>query len=180
MPRRRYTRYRSRRALKTVKYSNETRLLRFQPTMSQNVDFFSQSYEIIPPVQTQGMRKCKNFTFDIFFRAQNPVAATNYAAGKQTQLIFALVFVPQGQNPSAFQAFRSTLNTSESIYEPNQNIIMAGTLEEFKSKRYRTRLARNLNSGDAVYLVANLARPEPTQGTAFEVNCVLNYAVCYN
>lgn len=148
--------------------------------MAQNTEMYSQSFEIIPPVNTQGMRKCKNFTFDIFFRAHNNRAAEEYVNGYQTQGIFALVFVPQGQNPSNFQAFRSAINQSESVYEPNQNIIMAGTLEEFKTKRYRTRLARNLNSGDSVYLCINLARSEYSNNSAWQVNCVLNYAVCYN
>ena len=143
MPRRRRSRrvtlYRP---LKVAKYSNET--FAFANTMlSSNPG----QYLIVLTKQTDilGTRKAKNFTLSL-------VVAQDLA------VVFALVFVPQGTNPSAIEIgteIDQGVLVSDSLYDPNQNVILQGVSAGLSSgvTRFKTRLARNLNSGDSIFLI---------------------------
>lgn len=156
------------RTVKPVKYSNETYCQSVPSTIAASNWNNSLFINLVPATQTAGMRKAKNFTLSMQYTSfEAPVA-------------FALVYVPQGQNPSelnrAAWAAQSTAPTS--LYEPNQNVIMQGLLPPECNGRqeFRTRLARNLNSGDTVYLVLR-AIDDLTTTPAFA--CQLNFAICY-
>lgn len=161
MPRRRLRSYRRGRPLKTVKYSNET--------FNATVDFSLQSNQqavtpLITSIDAQGTRKAKNFTLRFVFAGDIP-------------LMFALVYLPQGQ-----QAGTMTFGTVEqpaSLYEPNQNVILAGYIPPSSNQAptFRTRLARNLNSGDSIILIIRAVGS--TAITDAHLGIMLNYAISY-
>jgi hypothetical protein len=66
-----------------------------------------------------------------------------------------------------------------SVYEPNQNVIMAGILNPagtLDPVTYRSRLARNLESGDKIVLFFYNPAGEPIQVL---ISFTFNYAICY-
>ena len=62
--------------------------------------------------------------------------------------------------------------------EPNQNVIMQGLLPLTSNSRqeFRTRLARNLNSGDTIFLCL---RPVIDITNIPDLTAQLNFAICY-
>ena len=142
MPRRRRSkRYSLTRPVKLVKYSNET--FSFQSLLTYNAGqdlwvLVSKSTDIL------GVRKAKNFTLNLITAGTIP-------------FLFALVFVPEGTQPSPLAVgttAEGSVLISNSLYNPNQNVIMQGIIAGFQAGplRYKTRLARNLNSGDEIVL----------------------------
>lgn len=161
MPRRyrRRRTYSLARPVKTTKYSNETFIYNKSATFTAGV---TTALYFIPSTNIMGTRKCKNFTLTLCCFPNAP-------------FLFALVYVPEGTSPS-------NLNSSNehpvSMYEPNQNVIMSGLFggPYSATNRFKSRLARNLNSGDSIaLLIASLATTE----TAQPVTAILNYAVAF-
>lgn len=172
---RRYRRYRSRRALKSVKYANETRQFAVNITW-QNASTPQESITnaiVVPPTDIQGMRKVKNLTVQI--QGQPNLTTVDL-------FNWALVYVPFGQNPGTLN---TAVSTGQSFYEPNQNIIMSGLGSFANGLTRRTRLARNLNSGDRIVLLISVSRVSnlPTDvkfPLTFFLTGVVNYAITYN
>lgn len=166
MPRRyRRKSYRITRPLKAVKYSSETY------AGAANAQFLANGLyksTAIPQTDVLGTRKCKNFTLTICTKSNETIP-----------MYFALVFVPQGTNASNLNIgtnFADDALVPTSYYEPNQNVIMQGFVDAAQVYRFKTRLARNLNSGDTIQLIW---RPFAD----FTANCLfsftLNYAMSY-
>ena len=176
---RRYRRSRTyTRRLKTVKYSNETRSMYF--TYAFNMS--NVKVPMITEVNTQGMRKCKNFTLNL---GANAILHNNTKFDQQVNIFFALVYVPQGTEPSDIGFGYATENqgqvtwTNVSLYEPNQNVILSGMITSGEpAKTFYSRLARNLNSGDGIALIV---RSPINAGADYEstLNATLNYAMSY-
>lgn len=172
--------YRRSRPLKTARYSNETIQSAIDFYLSTADDFANPQFRIplITSTDAQGMRKAKNFTLRI---------CTNSGA----PLCWALVYTPQGTEPKELQ-FGDT-NAVVPMYEPNQNVIISGFTKAGQAQEsYHTRLARNLNSGDAIGLVIRQIAPyvpsedeEPVVNGDFQgfyrcqVCLQLNYAISY-
>ena len=173
--RRAYSRNYSR--VKRAKYSNETHAMAVSlETSSDQTALYRQGKLALMLVQAsdnQGMRKAKNF--DLSLQSVN----------MQQPVHFALVYVPEGQKPSGMTlpALNEGSLSSEpaSIYEPNQNVIMSGVLPPTTGNpiHFRTRLARNLNSGDAIYLCLEPAFAPASTDTFGDIDAQLNYAICY-
>ena len=166
MPRRRHhKKYSLSRPVKLVKYSNET--FSFVSTRAYNNGadawvMVSKSTEVL------GTRKAKNFTL-------------TFTTGANYPFVFALVFVPEGTDPSPIQIgtqITSNYLISTSLYNPNQNVILQGIAAGYTGGpiRYKTRLARNLNSGDSVVLV--LKPLIPYEGN-IDICGTVNYAISY-
>jgi hypothetical protein len=137
MPRRYYRRYR--RAKR--KYSVEQHPVHIVLSTST-----TSALQVVAPSATEGMRKVKNVTVNLV--PQNDI---NFP------VFWALVYVPEGTQPGA-------LNTSSSIsslYEPNQFVMNCGIVDATAGPiRFFTPLARNLNSGDAIYLLLTSSTTE--------------------
>lgn len=150
----------SRRPVKSVKYSNETTALNLTQTVPADQPKSLEAV-VISPLNSQGTRKVKNFTLSL---------ATNFEFG----VYFALVYVPQGTEAPDFVVVR---NEIKSLYEPNQNVIMSGIFNHSSPIRIRSRLARNLNSGDSVSLLLFVESLNQQHELVVQGN--LNYAICY-
>ena len=154
--------YGSRRPLKTVKYSNETY------NITNTISIASGGYIYTPLVSAsdvQGVRKAKNFTLKVFYAGITP-------------LMFVLAYVPENQKPQAIN--RGSSEGAVSLYEPNQNVIMSGyiTPNYNTMQTFRTRLARNLNSGDTIQMI--LAPAAATDAVVQQlIGISLNYAITY-
>lgn len=162
MPRRYRRRSYSRsRPLKTVKYSNETTNI----TESLDIAEGDQAEApLISSVDVQGVRKAKNFTLKMIY-------------GGTTPLVWVLIYVPEGQQIGKLSY--GSASAPASLYEPNQNVIMSGYLIPTyqQAQVYRTRLARNLNSGDSIYIVIKSAAGGAISKQFIGIN--LNYAITY-
>lgn len=160
------------RRIKTVKYSNETTNASGDFTIANTIQNIAMP--LISPSNVQGTRKCKNFELSL--------SGSPWAGGEDVltdiPLIWALVYVPEGTEPNGIRL--GALGNPASCYEPSQNVIMSGIWPGNLTSNYKvkTRLARNLNSGDSIYLVLRTAVNEPDGATkTLVVN--LNYAIAY-
>ena len=183
MPRRyRRRRYAIARPLKTAKYSNETYGTNIYGLTLLNSSIQKQ-VPMVPNTTVLATRKCKNFTLRI------GIVESRYNTTRVNDgflLHWALVFVPQGLSPSNLVLSEANAAeaqpTSISVYEPNQNVIMQGVITDMQAYTYKTRLARNLNSGDSIYLVTcfySSRTGEATETADFLAAATLNYAVSY-
>lgn len=163
--RRRY--YPITRSLKAVKYSSEN----FTNTF--NIDLaVPKQYEItyVYGSEVGGMRKVKNFT-------------ANFDTNSAIPFLFALVFVPQGTTIGQLNLpieDSSHNPLAGSLYEPNQNVILAGSFggPGTSHSRYFTRLARNLNSGDRIILIYRCTF-HPDESTIANVLSQISFAIAY-
>ena len=172
MPRRyRRRRYAIARPVKTAKYSNET-----YASAAITQFLTANIYYAVPIAEANvlGTRKVKNFTLTLASKAAN-------AADEHQPFLFALVFLPEGTSPSIIN-FGTSVDqtthavTSLSLYEPNQNVIMSGIVDSTQVYRFKTRLARNLNSGDKIILAF---RPLGNWSAAGLLCYTLNYALSF-
>jgi hypothetical protein len=165
MPRR-FRRYaRSARTVKPVRYSNETVAGQAAGLIGPAT---TQWVEVVSATTAQGVRKVKNPTMR--FVTSPPLPST--------PLLWALIYAPQG-----FDNFVLSMGAAggvpTSIFEPNQNVIMSGLLNPMGTAEpvsYRSRLARNLESGDRLVLLFYNPHGEATTVT---IGYSLNYAICY-
>lgn len=168
MYRRRSSARRYTRRLKTVKYSNETRSVSGEWEITQGSQ--GLALNIIPAIDQQGVRKCKNFELSMVSEPWD---------GEDTApLYWALVYVPQGTTPSPMNI--GAESTTASLYEPNQNVIMTGIWPGNLTSMYRvkTRLARNLNAGDSIALLLRSAVDMPNgKKKQYAISC--NYAISF-
>lgn len=154
--------YGSRRPLKTVKYSNETSNITSTFSISQGAQIKAP---LISASSIQGIRKAKNFTLKVLYAGSVP-------------LMFVLIYVPQDQDVKAIT--RGTYQAPASIYEPNQNVIMSGYIvpNNSQAQTFRTRLARNLNSGDSIQIAICCAGAADSVTNA-NIGISLNYAITF-
>jgi hypothetical protein len=165
MPRR-FRRYaRSARTVKPVRYSNET--ISGQDLATLDKTSYVASV-IVAATDAQGVRKVKNPTLRLVSSPSNPLSP----------VLWVLAYVPQG-----FENFQITMGNlggaPVSVYEPNQNVIMSGILNPAGTQdpvTYRSRLARNLESGDRIVLFFYNPAAEPIQVL---ISFTFNYAICY-
>jgi len=144
------------------KKSNKYSIVRMYTTLG--VTSYAQVYDfkVIDPTTIQGMRKAKNF--QIQFAAAS--GATNPRG-----IVWALVYVPAGYTPNSFQS-------SGELYEPSQNVIASGLYDlsgPGNSARQFTRLARNLNAGDGVYLLVSAVGTG--DNLTLNVDVLITYAI---
>ena len=186
MPRRyrRRHRYTIARPVKTTKYSNETYGTQFNIQNNGGVPGSHGGFQfpVIPNAigGILGTRKVKNFTLRL---CAEKTMYDNQVPDQETfdraRVAFALVYVPEGTNPSGL-AF-GTGNQPSSIYEPNQNVIISGIIDSDQTYSFKTRLARNLNAGDNIALVLADLTPIQNEGdsTNTPVTMTCNYAISF-
>ena len=118
------------------KYSVETR------AGSITTDVNGDAGETIVPATTlQGMRKVKHLT----------ISMADTAGINSNALFWAIVYVPQGTAANTL-----TVDSSSSLYEPNQFVMGTGVFD-FSAGPLRVHcpLSRNLNSGDSIALIVH-------------------------
>lgn len=125
-----------------------------------------------------GTRKIKNIT--IKFLVEDCLYHHTAGDTKEKGMIaWALVYVPEGTNPADF-TWGSNAGIA-SFYEPSQNVIMSGYATSDQPVVAKTRLARNLNSGDTIGLIIMDMNYAVVAGEALDtaVSFMVNYAICF-
>ena len=175
--RRRYRYYRSGRS----KYSNETTSIVYatpsayaaSTTFPIGIDSQGNQFRgvvIVPATTVYGTRKAKNFDISIT------------TAGTETPIVAALVYVPQGTYAGDMNVAAFTGDSVVSLYEPNQNVIgqfvIPATFDNTTQTvtRFKTRLSRNLDSGDQIVLLFGNADQIPQDAA---ICGTVNYAIKY-
>lgn len=168
--------YKISRPLKTTKYSNETYTYGINRSISTssvgtNIYAITLNGAVVPATNVLGTRKVKNFTVRI--KTENLTNSEDVTF--PTVFQWALVFVPEGLTPT-FPTIGA--GSFASMYEPNQNVVMSGITDSNQIYISKTRLARNLNSGDNIYF---LITSEPvTSGNYFvKIYAQINYAISF-
>lgn len=184
MPRRyRRRRYAVTRPVKTTKYSNET--YNFQSALTSTVvdQHGVAQVPIVPVLQNGsflGTRKAKNFTVRFQVSQSIVTAQDDTTALAPSSVVFALVYVPEGTVPSPISVGNAV--TPASLYDPNQNVILSGVLSSTNGAQvFKSRLARNLNSNDQLYIVLYDSNT-PTQSiksVATNVYASVNFAIAF-
>lgn len=166
------------RRVKTVKFSNETynavgTWVNTNPSVKDTL-----TTTLITAIDQQGVRKCKNF--ELTLAGGGWVHNDAQSTTTLEPIIWALVYVPQGTTASEISL--GSPDGAASLYEPNQNVIMSGLWPGDLTSPYvkKTRLARNLNSGDKIELVMAVPgmNTQDTQATK-ELAVSLNYAISF-
>lgn len=177
------------RAIKRVKYSNETfsnAISITAPGSSDEQLVNNYWIPVITPSATAGMRKAKNFSITITCIPPTAIDES-YIYNVPVIVSAMLVYLPEGTNPMApdYSAISEptfpTPAPLTNVYKPEQNIIMSklGNLTTAGSLTMRNRLARNLNSGDSVGILLSCFSSQLQSAQQFPVVITANYAVTY-
>ena len=111
----------------------------FEATQSVESNSRQYSIPILPPVEFEGMRKVKHLTISFSFVQDIP-------------LFYAIVYVPQGYTPQPIHI--PSAGNAITQYQANQFVMSSGILDFSGGPcRIKSRLSRNLNSGDSIALI---------------------------
>ena len=165
---------------KKVRYSNETSTFSIDTPIAQDSTATLPVYNqkigktLVEAATIQGTRKVKNMTISL---STSTIPVPVYCA---------VVYVPQGTDASSINVNASTAAGPSSLYEPNQNVIMQFVLNPVYAQgqgsnvqRFKTRLARNLDSGDKIVLVFAPSKATTQNITNFILNGTFNYAISF-
>ena len=126
---------------------------------------YQTNVQLVDSVTMQGMRKVKHLTLSLTAVTTNTTDTDGCGP-----IYWAIVYVPQGTNVGA-------LSLNNSLYEPNQYVMNCGVVDPSAGPiRFSSPVARNLNSGDAIYLVMGSTG---TSG-APQLSGVVKYAITLN
>ena len=139
---RRYARRQNWRSSNRDKYSVETTSGILSTATTATNGLYQSAVAIVPSTTIQGMRKVKHITISLTCGDDNP------------EFYWAIVYVPQGTQPNALFSLTGDVSTIGSMYEPNKFVMNCGVVDPNAGPvRFRSSLSRNLNSGDAIYLI---------------------------
>lgn len=159
---RKTTRPYRRKPIKTVNYSNETTIIQQVVEVPTAGSPEQKNVVVIPNVAQQGKKKAKNFTLRLKTNCDMPI-------------FWALIYVPHGNEPSLIR-----LSPNGSLYKPAQNVIMSGIIAKNSAQdTFRSRLARNLNSGDRIALIVREAGNDAQGAGNYQVQGIMNYVIAF-
>lgn len=120
------------------KYSVEQNTFRIELTQQSD----QGNIVCVPATTIEGMRKVKHITISL---AEN----SNGGVG---HIYWALVYVPAGYTPNNLTL--PNPNAGGALYEPNGFVMNAGCMDtQAGPHRISSPIAKNLNSGDSIYLL---------------------------
>lgn len=152
---------------KKDKYSVERTV--FNTSYSSGITAFqNQTSTVVAPTSLQGMRKVKHLAIDIIADGDFDNSPNTFAFG------YALYYVPAGttvQQPNWNQTVGDLMPT-------NQFVISSGTFTTQNNPiRIRSRLSRNLNSGDAIFLTITNLDDIPSSSSPVSIHGFVSYAI---
>lgn len=149
---------------KRSKYSVEQNTFQVTLPATQINSLNQTSFTLVDPVTVQGMRKVKHLMVNLTLTGTSNSDEIN-------PLYWAIVYVPQGTTPG-------TIQLNGTFYEPNQYVMNCGVVDPSAGPiRFSSPLARNLNSGDAIYLVVGVNN---LSAQTVNVNGCSRYAITLN
>lgn len=155
-------RYRRRRFYRKRKYNIENRPVSIiAPNIAEN-NFFQNQTEIVPASQIEGVRQVARMT------------VTLTAISDDVRPIYwALTYIPEGAATSALFPNPTTL------FYPSNYVLASGIADPSAGPiRISSRLRKNLNAGDRIFLQTATTKTNTTDLVA--MNGLVRYAICYN
>lgn len=150
---------------KRSKYSVEQKSFTATYATTPINSLYQTSVELVSPVAIQGMRKVKHITLSL-----TAISTVSTETDGIAPIYWAIVYVPQGTTIGS-------LNLNNSLYEPNQYVMNCGVVDPSAGPiRFSSPVSRNLNSGDAIYLLVGATG---TSGTPL-LSGVVKYAITLN
>ena len=139
------------------KYSVQQKALQF----TTDTEGDTAKIPVVPAATIEGMRKVKHLT----------VSVANETTSTDLAFFWALVYVPQGTTPGDIKV---TSGGGAGMYEPNQFVMNCGVVDPSAGPiRFTSPIARNLNDGDAIFLIVKNISTIDT----FTYNAVVRYAI---
>lgn len=131
---------RSRRYYRKNKFNVETRPISFTTPQNQENGLYQNQIQIVPPSTTEGVRKVGKFTVSL----EIDVGI----------LYWALVYIPEGATTSAL------FPSSTELFVPSAYVLSSGVNGSTNGViRISSRLWKNLNAGDRIFLLTASSRP---------------------
>ena len=127
---------------------------------------------IVASTQQEGVRKAKNISVTL----ATPAGAQTTNRIQNWSYYWALIYLPEG-------SVANELHSTDQLYTPSQFVINSGIVTPEQGKiRISSRLARNLNQGDSIYLLigTNSAALADNAGVNYRFQYLVRYAICYN
>lgn len=128
---------------------------------------------IVSATTQEGVRKAKNISISL---ATPAGPSTNQYQTQNWSFYWALVYLPEG-------SVANELKSTDQLYTPSQFVINSGIVNAEQGKmRISSRLARNLNQGDSIYLLigTNSSAVGTSDNATNRFNYLVRYAICYN
>lgn len=175
MPAKRSTsRSRSRSSGRRDRYTVETTAfqLNFTNLATDNDDACSR-IPVVKATDTQGVRKVKHLMVTLTLATTGDTSLSDYP------VLWALVYWP---SPNQAQTSPSYPVMSQSIWEPNQHVINCGINDPSAGPiRISTPLARNLASGDSIWLVYRIigGNTLKSNNVVGNINGLVRYAITF-
>lgn len=145
MPRRRYYKRHNKDKYSVEHTSirtNTTDLWEEVPAVADSALSYQTTHTIVESTDLQGMRKVKHLT----------ITASNAGLTSTNPLYYVLAYVPQGYDPQ--KIYMPSPGVALDTYSANQYVMSCGWLDfDGGPLRIRSRLSRNLNSGDSIVLI---------------------------
>lgn len=132
-------------------------------------DKIAGTYQLVVPAFTiAGVRKVKNFD-------------VNFVTNSTDPLLYALVYIPEGAKPESFIPSINGTSAQDKfteLFAANQWVIACGSISQGAQNRLRTRMSRNLNNGDTVWLYVWRINTSSEEFVA--VNATGSYVIKFN
>lgn len=153
--------YYRRRFYRRRKYNIENKTFsQLIPYDSTQNGYYQNQIQIVPPSTTEGVRKVTRFNISI----PATLSATYWA----------LVYIPEGAVTS------SLFPNSTNLFEPSNYVLASGVSDNDAGPiRISTRIQKNLNAGDQIYLLTATHQQPPQPGTYY-IRGLVRYAIAYN
>lgn len=121
---------------------------------------------IVPAISQEGVRKVKNISVSMAIQDDNSNASDN-------SIYWALIYAPEG-------TIINELKKDGELYQPSNFVINSGIFDSQNTSKYRisSRLARNLNANDRIYLL--LGQDATSSDGPSRIAWLVRYAVCFN
>lgn len=155
-------RYRRRRAFgRKRKYNIENRPVSFQSPIGTENGYYQNQIPIVPPSTLEGVRQVARMT--VTLTDTGDVQGTS-----QSNVYWALVYIPEGAVTSAL------FPTTTTLFQPSNYVLASGIADGNAGPiRISSRLRKNLNAGDQIYLLTATREQGSYEG-------LVRYAICFN
>lgn len=154
--------YRRRYYRKKNKYNIENRTVKALIPQNQENGYYQNQINIVPATTTEGVRKVTRFNITL---TQNIFNGPIY---------WALVYIPEGAVTSSLFPVMGTL------FNPSNYVLTSGVCDTQAGPiRISSRIQKNLNAGDQIYLLT-AAVNQPSQPGTYFLEGLVRYAITYN
>lgn len=144
------------------KYNIENKTIHAVVPVNQENGYYQNQIRIVAPSTTEGVRKVTRFTI------------TLTATDTLGPIYWALVYIPEGAVTS------SLFPVMGELFQPSNYVLASGVSEPNAGPiRISSRIQKNLNANDQIYLMTAATNQPHEFNTAF-IHGLVRYAITYN